>query len=188
MQHNSSFKERFSLLLDKSPISDSQIAEELNVPKQTLSSWRTGTRSPKSSMVIKIADYFGVDVVWLEGFDAEKDEASDSFRKNARVLFDGFDHDDIKEATENGCDIAFVKRVIDGEGSISLRAAKIVAEILGVGIDDLLKDKSQSDISNELAKEVVRLFADLNPDNQTASVAAMKAFLASQRNSSVVPD
>lgn len=72
------FRERFSELCDSSPMNDSAIANGLNVSRQTVCSWRAGTRSPKRPMVISIANYFNTNVAWLMGFDvsAEPDKPS----------------------------------------------------------------------------------------------------------------
>lgn len=63
------FKERLSDLCDFSPLSDTDLAAKLKVSKQTLSAWRCGTRSPKEPTIIALAQYFGVSVEWLMGFD-----------------------------------------------------------------------------------------------------------------------
>lgn len=64
--------ERLNELFDADPQNDTAIAEKLNVSKQTISSWRTGRRSPKKSVLIKISDMYGVSIEWLMGFDVEK--------------------------------------------------------------------------------------------------------------------
>lgn len=68
----STFRERFSELCDSSPQNDTAIAHDLNVSRQTICSWKSGARSPKSPTVLTIANYFGVDVAWLMGFDVQK--------------------------------------------------------------------------------------------------------------------
>lgn len=61
--------ERLNQLFDFDPRSGSSIADFLGVSKQTISAWRNGTRSPKRSMVKKIAEYYGVSEEWLFGWD-----------------------------------------------------------------------------------------------------------------------
>lgn len=65
----SSFQERFTELCDSSPQNDTAIANALHVSKPTISSWKSGVRSPKQPTAIAIADYFNVNVAWLLGYD-----------------------------------------------------------------------------------------------------------------------
>ena len=69
----SNFKDRFSELFEESGKTTTSLAAELRVSNQTVSAWKTGARSPKEPTVIAIADYFGVSVQWLLGFDVEKE-------------------------------------------------------------------------------------------------------------------
>lgn len=68
------FRERFSDLFEESELSITKLAKELHVSNQTISAWKTGVRSPKEPTIIVIADYFGVSVSWLMGFDVEKQD------------------------------------------------------------------------------------------------------------------
>lgn len=70
----STFRERFIDLCNSESISDSRLAEKLGVSKQTVSAWKSGTRSPKEPTIIAIASYFHVNVRWLMGFNVEKGE------------------------------------------------------------------------------------------------------------------
>ena len=71
-QKVTTFQKRFSDLIESSGKTITAIAKDLHVSNQTISAWKIGTRSPKSPTVIVIADYFGVTVEWLMGFDVEK--------------------------------------------------------------------------------------------------------------------
>ena len=62
-------QERLNELFDADPRSDNVIAQSLGVSKQTISAWRNGSRSPKRSMVEKIAKYYGCSIEWLFGWD-----------------------------------------------------------------------------------------------------------------------
>lgn len=64
--------ERLNELFDADPRNDTEIAEKLNVSKQTVCSWRNGRRSPKKSVLIQIAELYGVSVEWLMGFDVDR--------------------------------------------------------------------------------------------------------------------
>ena len=66
-------QERLVELFDADGRNDNVIAEELGVSKQAISTWRNGTRSPKKSVLIKIADMYNVDIAWLMGYDVPKE-------------------------------------------------------------------------------------------------------------------
>lgn len=74
--------ERLNELFDSDARNDSSIARALGVSRQALSSWRTGDRSPKKPMLIKICDEFNVSIEWLMGFDVERNGA-----KTGRPVF-----------------------------------------------------------------------------------------------------
>ena len=69
-----SSEERLNELFSADPRSDSAIATELDVSKQALSAWRKGIRSPKKTVLLKIAQIYNVSIDWLMGFDVPKIE------------------------------------------------------------------------------------------------------------------
>ena len=75
----STFKERFRELCDSNPTTDTALAEELGVSKQTISSWKNGHRSPKQPMVASIARFFRVRTAWLMGYDVPKQPEKGQF-------------------------------------------------------------------------------------------------------------
>ena len=87
-------QERLNELFDADPRNDSAIAAELGVSKQTISAWRSGFRSPKKPMLIKIAELYHVSIEWLMGFDVERSTSgtpivipdSDMFRKILKYM------------------------------------------------------------------------------------------------------
>ena len=79
------FQARLSILLDEYNGTDSDIAKGLNVSKQTISAWRSGTRSPKKPTIESVARYFNVNIPWLMGLDVERD----TYYKSMIVSFDG---------------------------------------------------------------------------------------------------
>ena len=86
-QKVTTFQKRFSDLIESSDKTITAIAKDLHVSNQTISAWKIGTRSPKSPTVIVIADYFGVTVEWLMGFDVEKtkDEKEQNFSEDPEI-------------------------------------------------------------------------------------------------------
>ena len=71
-KHNSLFRERFSELVSSSSKSQSIIASEFGVAKQTISAWITGQSVPRAPVLSALADYFNVNSAWLAGYDASK--------------------------------------------------------------------------------------------------------------------
>ena len=82
-------QERLNELFDSDSRNDSAIADELGVSKQTISAWRSGSRSPKKPMLIKICELYHVSIEWLMGFDVDRSSSgspvvipdTDMFRK-----------------------------------------------------------------------------------------------------------
>ena len=74
-----SYQDRLNELFDSDSRSLTSIANELGVTKQAVSMWRAGTRSPKKSVLIKIANMYNVSIEWLMGFDVEKEPQPDGF-------------------------------------------------------------------------------------------------------------
>ena len=68
----STFRERFTELVESSGKSQTSIASEFKVSKQTISAWITGQTSPRAPALTALADYFDVSVAWLMGFDVPK--------------------------------------------------------------------------------------------------------------------
>ena len=84
----SNFRERFCKLLEeeKAAGKDQQkIADDLGVSKQTLTSWKNGSRSPRRPMLKQIAAYFGVSPLWLSGMREERDNFGEPFEQVSMI-------------------------------------------------------------------------------------------------------
>lgn len=68
-------QDRINELLDADPRSLTAIADELGVSKQAVSSWKTGIRSPKKKILIKMAEMYNTSIEWLMGFDVDKHDS-----------------------------------------------------------------------------------------------------------------
>lgn len=85
----STFRERFMELVESSPKSRSDIAREFGVAKQTVSAWLTGQNSPRLPVVVSLADYFGVSLEWLNGFDVPKyEKADDGYQQYLKLYYE----------------------------------------------------------------------------------------------------
>ena len=124
------FKQRFAVLFDESEKTITELAKELRVSNQTISAWKTGTRSPKEPTIIAIANYFGVSVEWLMGFDVEKVSQADSSRP---------------------LDLQFF-------GSKSKEPKTTEAKILAAGIDKLPKEQREQALN--VVKAMFMQYAD----------------------------
>lgn len=82
----SSFQERFTELCDSKSTTDSALADKLGVSKQTISSWKSGYRSPKIPMVELIAREFDVNVYWLMGYDFPKSSSAPMYATDSSPI------------------------------------------------------------------------------------------------------
>ena len=94
------FRERITELLDECDQTASVLAKNLHVSRQTLSAWKTGVRSPKEPTIIAIARYFGVNELWLMGFDVQKKRTSILKGIPVEVVYDS--EDDIPKLSYSG--------------------------------------------------------------------------------------
>ena len=113
----STFRERFYELISSSDKPMKDFSKDLHVSNQTISAWKTGTRSPKEPTIIAIANHFGVSVKWLMGFDVPKREVpldlsmfqGTEHTKEARIISGGIDKmpPDRREQALNLLKVAF---------------------------------------------------------------------------------
>lgn len=79
------FRERITELVESSEKSQSDLAADIGISKQTLSAWITGQNSPRIPTVSALASYFGVTIPWLNGFDVSKYDDSMPIMKEVPV-------------------------------------------------------------------------------------------------------
>jgi len=100
------FADNLKKLRKSKGLTQVQFAEEFNISSGTIAMWETNKRVPDTSMLIKIAEYFGVTVDYLLGKSStptirSSDKLEDvylSLAKNAQD--EGIDPEDIKLAIE----------------------------------------------------------------------------------------
>lgn len=61
------FAVRFKSIRTQKGFTQSEMAEFLDCSQQTINVWESGQHTPKITMLVKIADSFGVSVDWLLG-------------------------------------------------------------------------------------------------------------------------
>ena len=64
--------EKLYKLRKNSGLSQEQLAEKLNVSRQAISKWESGTAVPESEKLVTISNYFGVSVDYLLKDEEEK--------------------------------------------------------------------------------------------------------------------
>lgn len=64
------FSERFKELIDGKTCRE--ISDVLGLSKSAVNSYLTGAREPKTPVIRTISQYYGVDPVWLMGYDVPK--------------------------------------------------------------------------------------------------------------------
>lgn len=72
-----SFKERLVQLIESSGKSQSSIASDFGISKQTLSAWLTGQNSPRIPTITALSSYFDVSITWLMGYDVPMRECKE---------------------------------------------------------------------------------------------------------------
>ena len=71
--------EKLYKLRKNSGLSQEQLAEKMNVSRQAISKWESGTAVPESEKLIIISNYFGVSVDYLlKDVEEDKPKAQDS--------------------------------------------------------------------------------------------------------------
>ena len=85
------FAETLRKLREEKGISQSQLGRQLFVNHSTVARWENGTRLPDSTMILRIADYFGVDANTLFQSAAQSDESPNVImvEDSKVILFDG---------------------------------------------------------------------------------------------------
>ena len=68
----STFRERIAELVNESGQTQTAIAADFGIAKQTISAWVTGQNSPRLPIVYALSYYFNVSIEWLMGFDVDK--------------------------------------------------------------------------------------------------------------------
>lgn len=71
-----SFYNNYIRLCAEKGISPSAAAIEIGLRKSNVTYWKSGRNSPSDATLLKIADYFGVTVEYLEGEETKKDPAT----------------------------------------------------------------------------------------------------------------
>lgn len=66
------FRTRLAALIESHGYSLKGLSPEIGITDVTLSRYMTGSRTPELPYIIRIAEFFGVSVDWLIGFNGER--------------------------------------------------------------------------------------------------------------------
>lgn len=86
------FSKNLRFLREKKGIDQQKLADDLNIPRSTLSCWENGLRTPKIEQIQDIANYFRVDIDIISkdysiiNTDNILDELEILFSKNKDIL------------------------------------------------------------------------------------------------------
>lgn len=83
------FQHRIAELIATSGKSQSAIASDFGIAKQTLSAWVTGQNSPRIPIVYALSYYFDVSIPWLMGFDVPRGNSA-GLTDSEKQLLDAF--------------------------------------------------------------------------------------------------
>lgn len=113
--------ENLKRLRKEKHMSQSQLAELVDMSQATIASWETGTRKPDTSMILRLAELLGVTTDELLGAPAMDDDAElwairESVRRDPerRELFNLARHADIEQVRQAVAIIDALKKASGG--------------------------------------------------------------------------
>ncbi len=91
------FYDRFEELCKEKGIRVGRAADDMNIRRSTVSAWKQSGYTPRSEILNKIADYFGVTVDYLTGASDKKAPTPEGERP---ITFDDFTYAMFEEGKE----------------------------------------------------------------------------------------
>lgn len=83
------FSKNLKYLREKKKIDQQEMADNLNIPRSTLSCWENGIRTPKIEQIQDIAKYFNVDIDIISRDYSDISDNIEKTKKDEReILFD----------------------------------------------------------------------------------------------------
>lgn len=81
----SNLRYRLKLLRKECRLSQNELADELDVPRSTIASWETGSRTPKVSHIAALAEYYDVTIDYLLGLSEGRNSYMSSGELNCKL-------------------------------------------------------------------------------------------------------
>lgn len=85
------FKERFSEILRRKQISQTELSKMTNIAQTTLSDWHNGKSSPRQDKIDILAKALSVNPMWLLGYDVPMEEERKEDTPKFKILARNFE-------------------------------------------------------------------------------------------------
>lgn len=150
------FPERLKALRKKLGLSQHDVAEAIDVSVLTYGRYESGTQKPSSTVLIKLAGYFGVTVDYLRGVERPEKIYDD----RGIVLYNQLDAEDRKRV----CDIMEVFLKSDKYSKKTEEQAEEETEVIVAARSDVGKNPRSKHKIKGNKEDVKKLFDDFNWD------------------------
>ena len=131
--------ERYEKLLEKNNVTNYRVSKETGITQTTLSNWKTGKITPKTSTLKKIANYFGVSVSYFTD-DTEPQESKIALEFGNRLKYlrksKGLLQEELAEIIKTTN--ATVSKYENGQIEPNLETLQLLADFFDVSVDYLL--------------------------------------------------
>lgn len=87
---NSSFSDRLAIALSQNDLTVTDLAKQVGMSKQAISTYATGVRSPKLPAARLIAEILNVDDMWLMGYDVPMKANEPTAQKDSELIMNVF--------------------------------------------------------------------------------------------------
>lgn len=180
--------ERIKTLRKALGLSADDLAERIGKDRATIFRYEKGDiENMPLSVIYDLSKVLHVSPGFLMGWERDNMPVSVKFRKAVSAELSIYDPADIQTAAEEGSDIPFLHKLIEGQSPVLLDDAYQAADELGTTVWELLGEENLPGITDEQAIEFARLFTQLDPEKRQVIVAAMQSFLSSQGSSPDAP-
>lgn len=142
LEQNSSFAERLKLALGS--VTSTELASQIGLSKQAISTYLTSTRTPKLPVVKSIAVALDVSEMWLMGYDVPKERREDTPLQDSIPSLSSLEIDIIKKYR-----------------SLDLRGQKAVLDTLNRECEFVDAAPASSGISQEIIADAIHTIDDL---------------------------
>lgn len=162
-------------LRDSRNVKDSQVANATGIGKSTFSDWKSGRSTPKSDKLQKIADYFGVSLVYLmTGKEDPKEITLTAKYEVFEKLLAQRGVTAYRVAKETGITTATLSNWKQGKYTPKSDKLQKIADYFGVSLDYLMtgKEEEQKEITlttkdeRDIAKRLEKTLAELEDMNE----------------------
>lgn len=161
-----------------------EVGNRVGVGKSTVRKWESGKiANMRRDKIASLANALNVSPAYLMGWDdLKRHPVSDMIRDRISAELSNVDPADIAEARTN-MNVEVLDKIIGGCDAITIDDALEASDMLGVTIDDLLGIEESAYVGepNAEREEVIRLFAELDPANQSKLIDYAQLLLTAQQ-------